>query len=40
MSDFNENLDFLHSFSKNNEFSNSMKIHSVGAALFHTDGQA
>ena len=35
--DFNENLNFLHRFSKNTYTSNFMKIISVGAELFHED---
>ena len=35
----NENLKFLHSFSKNTQISNFMKIRSVGAVLFHSDGR-
>ena len=37
LSDFNENLNFLDKFSKNAQISNFMKIHSVGAELFHTE---
>jgi len=37
--DFNETLDFLEIFSKNNQISNFMKIHPVAAELFHADRQ-
>jgi len=32
-------MDFLDRFSKNIQMSNFMKIHSVGAELFHADGR-
>ena len=37
--DFNETWIFPDRFSKNTQISNLMKIHRVGAELFHTDGQ-
>ena len=36
---FQYNLNFLEQFSKNTKISNSMKMPSVGAELFHADGQ-
>ena len=37
LSDFNEILVFATHFRKNTQISNFMKIHSVGAELFHAD---
>jgi len=37
--DFNDTLIFLDRFSKNNEISNFMEIHLVGAELLHADGR-
>jgi len=34
--DFNENLIFSGKFPKSSQISNLMKIHAVGAKLFHT----
>jgi hypothetical protein len=38
-SDFNYTWHFLDRFKKNTQISNFMKIHPVGAELFHADGQ-
>ena len=37
--DFYEKLNFLERFSTNNQISNFMKIHPVGAELFHAGGR-
>jgi len=39
LSDFNETWNFFERFSKNTQISTLMKIRSVGAQLFHGDGQ-
>jgi hypothetical protein len=39
LSDFNETRTPATDFQKKNQTSNFMKIHPVGAELFHTDGQ-
>jgi len=39
LSDFKWAFNFLDRFSKNNQISNFMKIRTVGADLFHADGQ-
>jgi hypothetical protein len=39
MPGFNETLIFSTDFSKNTQISNFMKIRTVGAELFHADGQ-
>jgi len=36
---FSSNLNFLHRVSQNIKMSNFIKIHPVGAELFHVDGQ-
>ena len=35
---FQRNLNFLYSFSKNTRISDFMKVHPVGAELFHSEG--
>jgi hypothetical protein len=39
LSDFNETRIFSRDFRKNTQMSNFMKIHPVGAELFHAAGQ-
>jgi hypothetical protein len=39
MSDFNENFNFLDRFLQNTQLHSFMKIHPMGAELFHADGR-
>jgi len=39
LSDFNETLNFIYRFFKNNQASNFMKIRPMGAEFFYADGR-